>query len=75
MSCRCYRSVSLLHGAVGWSAVCDCGVSWSYSLTFWESVSQYPACMEIMKLCNYAYLDLLHMMTNSNASPFFNDRK
>ena len=21
----------LSHGAVGWSAVCDCGISWSYS--------------------------------------------
>ena len=30
--CRC--SVSLPHGAFGWSAVCDCGISWSYSLTF-----------------------------------------
>ena len=22
------------HGAVGWSAVFDCGISWSYSLSF-----------------------------------------
>ena len=29
-----YLSVSLLHGAVGWSGVCDCGSSWPYSLTF-----------------------------------------
>ena len=26
-------SVALPHGALGWSAVCDCGISWSYSLT------------------------------------------
>ena len=26
-------AVSLPHGAVGWSVVCDCGISWSYSLT------------------------------------------
>ena len=25
-------SLSLPHGAVGWSAVCDCGISWSYPL-------------------------------------------
>ena len=25
-------SVSLPHGALGWSAVSDCGISWSYSL-------------------------------------------
>ena len=30
------RSVFLLHGAVGWSAVIDCCISWSYSLTFWD---------------------------------------
>ena len=27
-------SVALPHGALGWSAVCDCGISWLYSLTF-----------------------------------------
>ena len=31
----CYKfAVALPHGAVGWSAVCGCGISWSYSLTF-----------------------------------------
>ena len=28
--CKCF--VSLPHGAMGWSVVCDCGISWSYSL-------------------------------------------
>ena len=28
----CYCSFSLPHGAVGWSSVCDCGISGSYSL-------------------------------------------
>ena len=23
--------MSLSHSAMGWSAVCDCGISWSYS--------------------------------------------
>ena len=27
MSCYCKCSVPLPHGAVGWSAVCDCGIS------------------------------------------------
>ena len=27
--------MGLLHDAMGWSAVCDCGISWSYSLTFY----------------------------------------
>ena len=26
--------MALPHGAVGWYAVCDCGISWSYSLAF-----------------------------------------
>ena len=26
-------AVSLPHGAVGWPVVCDCCISWSYSLT------------------------------------------
>ena len=33
----CIRSVfcdAFLHGAVVWSAVCDCGISWSYSIQF-----------------------------------------
>ena len=34
MACDFYCSVSLPHGAVGWSAVCDCGILWSYSPTF-----------------------------------------
>ena len=32
----CYLCVHLPHGAVGWSAMCDCDVSWSYSLAFRE---------------------------------------
>ena len=27
MSCYCNCSVALPHGVVGWSAVCDCGIS------------------------------------------------
>ena len=27
MSCYCLSSVPLLHCAVGWSAVCNCGIS------------------------------------------------
>ena len=30
--CKCH--VALPHGAVGLSAVCDCGISGSYSLNF-----------------------------------------
>ena len=30
MKCYYKCSVALPRGAVGWSAVCDCGISWSY---------------------------------------------
>ena len=32
MSCNCKYCVALPNGAVGWSAVCDCGIIGSYSL-------------------------------------------
>ena len=34
----------LHHGVVDWSAVCDCDISWSYSLTFcydWASMKKF----------------------------------
>ena len=34
MLCRCYLSLTLPHGAMGWPVVCDCGIFCSYSLTF-----------------------------------------
>ena len=35
LSCDCSCSMTILQGAVGWSAVYGCGISWSlYSLTF-----------------------------------------
>ena len=33
--CDCWYNASLCsRGAVGWSMVCDMGISWSYSLAF-----------------------------------------
>ena len=35
LSARCLMtkcSVALPHSVTGWSAVCDCGISWSFSL-------------------------------------------
>ena len=37
MSCDCKCSVSLPHGAQGWSAVCASGIFCSYLLVQWES--------------------------------------
>ena len=37
MSCRCCRSLTLPRGAMGWSLVCDCDISWWYSHTFWAN--------------------------------------
>ena len=36
VSCDCY--VALSHEAFGLSAVCDCGISWSYSLVFFAFI-------------------------------------
>ena len=38
MSCGCFCSLPLPHGAVSLSAVCNCGISLSYSLTFCDCV-------------------------------------
>ena len=32
ISCDCYCIVYLPQIDVGWSVLCDCGISWSYSL-------------------------------------------
>ena len=34
MTFYCYCFVALIQDAVGWSAVCDCGISLEYSLEF-----------------------------------------
>ena len=36
--CGNHYFVTLPHCVVGWSAVCDCGTSWSYSLAFMNTV-------------------------------------
>ena len=34
MSCRCYHSLTLPRGTLGWSVLCDCSMSSSYSFIF-----------------------------------------
>ena len=29
-----YIRINLKKSALGWSAICECGISWSYSITF-----------------------------------------
>ena len=36
VSCDCYCSVAIPHGAVGWSAVCDCGIFYHTHLLFFN---------------------------------------
>ena len=42
MSCYCKCSVTLPHGALGLSAVCDCGISLIILTYFFVSLSTYP---------------------------------
>ena len=46
--CKC--SVALLRGAVCWYAVCDCGISESYSLVSLYSLLDTSSILEIEKL-------------------------
>ena len=41
--------VTLIHGVVDWSAVCDCGISWLYSLTFYLLSSHSTIVIKIQK--------------------------
>ena len=57
MYCYYKCSVALPHGAMGWSAVYECGISLSYSLTFWLKV-----CIIILQcnnMCSLPYMRLL----------------
>ena len=40
MSCDCYCSVAPPHGALGWSAVCDCGISGHAHLHFCHTLKE-----------------------------------
>ena len=46
VSCDC--CVSLPHDATDLSAVCDCGISWSYSLTIFELYGPVLQCLSFM---------------------------
>ena len=45
--------MALPYGAVGRSAVCDCGISWSYSLTFCSYITQFLRSGRLFKLAIY----------------------
>ena len=54
LCCGCLCSVSLPHSAMGWSAVFDCAISWSYSimriaLTTSTLINALLASLEIIK--------------------------
>ena len=51
MYCYYKCSVALPHSTMGWSAVCHCGISWSYSLTF-----KYISCFGHCSLNTYAVI-------------------
>ena len=80
MSCDC----KLPHGAVGWSAVCDCGISWSNSLTFYVlkpiycilqqlNVTNYKHfkiidVADLLQIQNYSFFSILHWSWKQNGN-------
>ena len=48
----------LPHGAVGWSAMCDCDVSWSYSLAF-RQLDKLPVI--VIKDKTQCYLNIFYL--------------
>ena len=64
MSCRRYRSLAISHGAVSWSVGCDCGISWSYSLTcllylWWNCAILYGEVSKVNGISCRCHLNLL----------------
>ena len=48
MSCNCGCSVAITRDAICWSAVCDSGISWSCSLTFWKNLSGHKSVKHLL---------------------------
>ena len=68
MYCYYKCSVALPHGAVGWSAVCNCGISWSYSLTFCSTKS----CKTLLPLLSFIFTETPFCIKYWTASIFCN---
>ena len=64
-SCNCKCPVTLSHKAVGRSAVCDCGVSWSCSLTFCWTIKSKAEGKEQEYIQSTTTLDLGHRIEKS----------
>ena len=60
LSYGCYQALPLPGGAVCWSAVCDSGISWSYSLTF----KTYIFCTVLYCKNNITFSDDAHCHLN-----------
>ena len=54
MGCGCQCSVSLSQGALGWTAVCDCGIFCSYS--YFLEIASIPRSQFYPQI--FVYLDL-----------------
>ena len=54
--------MALPHSAVGWSALCDCGILWSYSLTFFLIIiSELSFIVDSKQQHYFSPIDLLSM--------------
>ena len=60
--------MSLPHGAVGWSAVCDCGTSWSYSLIcdplqiLWSSTPFHSFLKVVYLICEILMINVVPVL-------------
>ena len=67
LSCGCYCSVSLPHGVMGLSVVCDCGISWSYFLvilTFFKLLLSSWNLMQLSTIFNQTTVLCVHTFTS-----------
>ena len=62
--------MTLRRDVMGWSAVCDCDISWSYSLTFYKYSEQRPTdIVLVLFVIREPYLSThwSHLASNNNS--------
>ena len=67
MYCYYKCSVALPRVAAGWSAVCDYGISKSYSLTFYTTFYQFgTVCLDYQDIQRQKYINIMKILPVSS---------